>query len=99
MTRSCKPSTYVACALKLAKSTPHGVISAQQVAYRAHRKPARLGVHHYDADEALAASGLFVREGFVNGNAFGVMTWRVKPALKAACANGSNNNNHQERHQ
>lgn len=76
--KSAKPETYVRAAKRLLARTPGGVVSAGQVAYRAHRGSARASKFDLAADSALAQSGLFARASFVGAGRFPEITlWKA----------------------
>jgi hypothetical protein len=75
MIRPCKPATYVRAAKSLLRTQPDGVISAGQVAYRAHTNKRAATDCEIHADSALRASGLFAA---VYPSRFNIALWRLK---------------------
>lgn len=81
---SCEPieDRYVRVARELVRSVPGRVISAGQVAYLAHGRPAgNLGNVDMDADMALMDSGLFERASFLGGKFSDITLWRAREGV------------------
>lgn len=75
--KAAKASSYLRAALKLAATTPGGVISAGQVAYVVHRRsrPSSMFTVESAAEEAMRTSGRFERAGFDTLN---LTNWKLR---------------------